>query len=167
MRHLFRIIVIVTIVGGFCLSREARAVDLTHSFVVGADVGFDLDPDLFAWDVLGEYQVTGNVAVGPLLTFGYDSNTFLFGATGIAKYKANLAENGKLKPYGLIGIGFMNQQERIPTTNRWLSDTKFLIPIGGGFEYWQTDRFAWGSNILFNITDNIFFSLVFGVRTRF
>ena len=149
------------------ISREARAVDLTHSFVVGADVGFYLDPDMVGWDVLGEYQVTGNVAVGPLLSFGADNDRFLFGASGFAKYKANLSESPKLKPYGFIGIGFLRTYEDVAHEDDREITTDFLIPVGGGFEYWQTDRFAWGSNVVFNISDDIFFGLMFGVRTRF
>jgi hypothetical protein len=146
----------------------AKAIDLTHSFVVGVDAGFDLDPDLFAWSVVGEYQVTGNVAVGPLFTFGVDNDTFLFGGSGIAKYKANLAENAKLKPYGYLGIGFLRIYEENPwDEDDWDHTTDFLVPVGGGFEYWLTDKFAWGSHVMFNISDDIFFSLFFGVRTRF
>lgn len=146
----------------------AKAIDLTHSFVVGVDAGFDLDPDLFAWSVVGEYQVTGNVAVGPLFTFGADNDTFLFGGSGIAKYKANLAENAKLKPYGYLGIGFLRIYEENPwKEDDWEHTTDFLVPVGGGFEYWLTDKFAWGSHVMFNISDDIFFSLFFGVRTRF
>ena len=145
---------------------KGHAVDLTRSFVVGADVGFDLDPDLVAWDIIGEYHVTGNVAMGPLFIFGADRDMFLFGASGIAKYKANLAESQKLKPYGLVGIGFLNVSVEDNRGHR-SSETQFLIPVGGGFEYWATDRFAWGSYAMFNISDEIFFSLYFGVRTRF
>ena len=168
MRRLILILIITLLVTGISNVRQARAVDLTHSFVVGVDLGFDLDPDLIAWDIMAEYHVTGNVAVGPLFTFGADHNTILFGGSGIAKYKANLAENQKLKPYGFLGIGFLTTYQEHPIEhNDWNSDTEFLIPVGGGFEYWQTDRFAWGSNVMFNISNDIFFSLFFGVRTRF
>lgn len=168
MRRTIRIFAIIALATGVVfITGQAQAMDLTHSFVVGADAGFDLDPDLFAWDVLAEYQVTGNVAVGPLMTFGLDNDTFLLGGSGIAKYKANLAENGKLKPYGMLGIGFLTVYQDVPDRDKWASDTQFLIPIGGGFEYWSTDRFAWGANVLFNISDDIFFSLFLGVRTRF
>lgn len=167
MRRLLSMIAVLSMGVMLFPTGEAKAIDLTHSFVIGADAGFDVDPELFALDMLAEYQVTGNVAVGPLITFGVDSTRFLFGMSGFAKYKANLVENSKLKPYGFIGIGFMDKQTKNIPGDKWTGQTKFLIPVGGGFEYWQTDRFAWGADIVFNVTDNIFFSMLFGVRTRF
>jgi hypothetical protein len=152
------------------MSREAKAIDLTHSFVVGGDVGFYIDPTIAAWDIIGEYQITGNVAVGPMLSFGAAEDRFLFGASGFAKYKANLAENPKLKPYGLIGMGFLSDNKRhkdIFGGHHWKDNVRWLIPIGGGFEYWINDRLAFGATALFNVTDNPFFGLLFGLRTRF
>ena len=147
------------------VSVPARAVDLTHSFVLGADVGFDMDPDLLAGAVIGEYMVTSNVGLGPYLTFAGDNNRFYFSTSGMAKYKANLNESVKLKPYGMMGIGFMIKNEK--EHHVWDRETQFLFPVGAGFEYWSTDKFAWGANIVFNITDNIFLGAMFGIRTRF
>ena len=161
--------VAVVFSGIFFRATEAGAVDLNHSFVAGLDLGFDLDPDLFASGLNIEYHVTKNVALGPLLTLGIDSEHHLFGTSGMAKYKANLTENEKLKPYGQVGVGFLiwEEEKKKGKKEDWEKDTLFLFPVGGGFEYWVNSNIAWGSNILFNITEDIFITFFAGIRYRF
>ena len=47
------------------------------------------------------------------------------------------------------------------------SSTEVLLPLGGGFEYWAWDDVALGSNFLVNVTDDTYFSLLFGARYLF
>ena len=167
-----RIIVIsfvglVVLLGILFKAPEAKAEDLDHSFVAGLDVGFDLDPDLFALGLNVEYHITSNVAMGPLFTGGMDSTHRVFGTSGMAKYKANLVENEKLKPYGQLGVGFLVWEVKTGRNGDWKGDTEFLFPIGGGFEYWINPNLAWGSNILFHLTDDSFITFFAGMRYKF
>ena len=163
--HLVNRIMIAALAMMLLVSVPARAVDLNHSFILGADAGFDINPTMFASALVGEYMVTSNVGMGPYFQFAAKNDRFYFGTSGIAKYKANLNESAKLKPYGMMGIGFLVKEER--EHHRWDHETDFLLPIGGGFEYWATNRFAWGGNIVFDISDKFFMGVLFGVRTRF
>jgi len=165
MRGIFKVLFIFVISLTLLASVPARAVDLAQSFVVGGDVGFDIDPDLFASALIAEYHVTSNVAFGPYFTTGFDNDNFLFATSGIAKYKANLSETGKLKPYGMVGVGFLVRNEK--HSGDWDRDTEFYFPVGGGFEYWFMDNLAWGANMLFNVSDDIYWSMFVGLRTKF
>ena len=165
MRGIFKVVVLIAVLSMFAGVTNARAVDLANKFVAGADLGFYLDPDLVAMSLMGEYHVTSNVALGPYVTLGTYTDYFYFSGSGVAKYKANLNENAKLKPYGLLGVGFLVLNEEV--AGDWHSDTKFLIPVGGGFEYWVSEKLAWGGNVVFNISEDIFFGIFFGVRTKF
>lgn len=166
MRSIFKTTILSLAVVAILTVVPARAVDLNNQFVVGGDIGFDIDPDLFASALIAEYHVTGNVAMGPYITFGADEDNFLFTTSGIAKYKANLSETDKLKPYGMMGVGFMILNEK-NKRDKWERNTDFFFPVGAGFEYWFMDNLAWDGNMLFNISDDVFISLFFGIRTKF
>jgi len=167
MRSIFKAVVLAGVFVALVnvVPAPASAVELNHEFVVGGDIGFNLDPDLFAMALIGEYHVTSNVALGPLVTFGVANDYFLFTTSGIAKYKANLSENEKLKPYGLLGVGFLVRNEK--EKDDWDRETTFLFPIGGGFEYWVQEKLAVGANVVFNISEDIYLGAFMGLRTRF
>jgi hypothetical protein len=120
---------------------------------------------MFASALVGEYMVTSNVGLGPYIQFATENDRFYYGTSGIAKYKANLNESAKLKPYGMMGIGFLVKEER--KHHEWTHRTEFLFPVGCGFEYWSTNKFAWGGNVVFNVSDKFFMGVLFGIRTRF
>lgn len=180
MRNLFyflfkRLIVMTAIVFGM-LVLPAQAQDLENDFEVGVDLGFHLnDIDMFAIGILGEYHVTSNVAFGPLFQFGAEEDIFIFGMTGMVKYKVNIPESERLKPYGQMGVGFLVTDVDVeywdPVARKRRtkseSDTDFLLPVGGGFEYWALEDVAFGSNLLFNISEDVLFSLYFGLRYKF
>jgi len=136
--------------------------EMTGGFVVGADVGINVDPDSFAMAFPIEYHVTENVAIGPLFQLGLDDKFTMFGATFNAKYKATLLESERLKPYGQAGLGFL-----LVDADKGGNSTEVLLPIGGGFEYWGWDDVALGGNFLVNVTDDSYFSLLFGARYLF
>jgi len=143
--------------------------EMTGGFVIGADVGFNVDPDSFALAFPIEYHVTENVAIGPLVQLGLDDKFTLFGVTFNAKYKATLLESERLKPYGQVGLGFLlvDVDSKGKSGKGGGSSTEVLLPIGGGFEYWAWDDVALGGNFLVNITDDTYFSLLFGARYLF
>lgn len=158
----------LVLIVGIGLPSTSAAIDLANKFVVGPDIGFTVDPDMFSGSLIGEYHVTSSVAFGPLLNFSGDSDDhFFFGTSGVAKYKANLSptESPKLKPYGMVGVGFLIKNEK--HHGDWDRKTEYLFPIGGGFEYWFQDNLAWGANVVFNISDEIYLGLYGGIRTCF
>ncbi len=168
MRRLSVSLAAFIIVAGIVLPSSSAAIDLANRFVVGPDIGFTVDPDMLSGSIIGEYHVTSSVAFGPYLNFSGDfDDHFFFGTSGVAKYKANLAEteSPKLKPYGMVGVGFLIKSEK--HRNDWKRETEYLFPIGGGFEYWFQDNLAWGANVVFNISDEIFLGLYGGIRTSF
>jgi len=159
---------LVIVVVGIGLPSSSAAIDLAKKFVVGPDLGFTMDPDMLSGSLIAEYQVTSSVALGPMLNFSGDfDDHFYFGTAGIAKYKANLAqtESPKLKPYGMVGVGFLIKNKK--RRDDWNRETEFLFPIGGGFEYWFQDNLAWGADVVFNISDEIYLGLYGGIRTCF
>ncbi|GEM_PF-4022533 len=165
MRGIFKVVVSIAVLSMFAGVAPARAVDLANKFVAGIDLGLYEDPDLAAVALSMDYHVTENVAFGPYLSLGFDVKRLYFSTSGIVKYKANLSENAKLKPYGMVGVGFISRNR---TRRNWENYvTKPLFPVGAGFEYWFRENTAWGANLVYNVCDKPFFSLFAGFRIKF
>jgi hypothetical protein len=148
----------------------------TGQFTLGVDIGLQAataDATAFALGLSGDYFITHNFSVGPLLQFGFTDDLFQIGPTIQAKYTFDLPANPKLKLHLQGGIGFIHAEldrSVLPDTN----ETSFLIPLGFGGEYRLNRQISIGSTLLFNITDldnvrneNFFFSWLTGVRFRF
>jgi hypothetical protein len=138
-------------------------------------LGFTLSPDDFLLILQADYFLTNNFSIGPLLQFGVDDDPFIFAPTLNFQGMFDLPGAGmeRLKPFvqGGIGVVYMNK-DRPNRPN--VDDTGFLINVGGGFEYFVTDRLSLGNNIMFNIMpddvlgDHFFFSWQFvTVRYQF
>ncbi len=148
----------------------------TGQFTLGVDIGLQAataDATAFALGLSGDYFITHNFSVGPLLQFGFTDDLFQIGPTIQAKYTFDLPANPKLKLHLQGGIGFIyTELDRggRPDTN----ETSFLIPLGFGGEYRLNRQISIGSTVLFNITDlddvrneNFFFTWLTGLRFRF
>ncbi len=143
----------------------------TGQFTLGVDIGLQAataDATAFALGLSGDYFITHNFSVGPLLQFGFTDDLFQIGPTIQAKYTFDLPANPKLKLHLQGGIGFIYAE--LPNSN----DTSFLIPLGFGGEYRLNRQISIGSTVLFNITDlddvrneNFFFTWLTGLKFRF
>jgi hypothetical protein len=152
------------------LSRAGR-------FVLGAGLGLQadtLDDTVFAFGFSGDYYLTSNFSLGPLMQIGTSSDLFQFGLSAQAKYTFDIPEFPALKPHLEAGIGFLYADLDRPGV-RGGDDTSFLVPLGVGFEYRFNPRLSLDTTLLFNFTDlnvrggddNFFLTWLIGVRIPF
>ncbi len=157
-------------------AQQQRIESRTGKFTLGVDIGLQAataDATAFAVGLSGDYFITHNVSVGPLLQIGVTDDLFQIGPTIQAKYTFDLPANPELKPHLQGGIGFIHADlDRRGQPDR--DDTSFLIPLGFGAEYRLNQQISIGSTFLFNFTDledvrneNFFFSWLTGLRVRF
>ncbi len=157
-------------------AQQQRIESRTGKFTLGVDIGLQAataDATAFAVGLSGDYFITHNVSVGPLLQIGVTDDLFQIGPTIQAKYTFDLPANPELKPHLQGGIGFIHADlDRRGRPDR--DDTSFLIPLGFGAEYRLDQQISIGSTFLFNFTDledvrneNFFFSWLTGLRVRF
>jgi Outer membrane protein beta-barrel domain len=140
---------------------------------LGADVGVHLstpDSTAFALALNGDYFLTDNLSLGPLVQVGLTDDLFLFGPSVQLKYTHDL--NQRLSANLQGGIGFIYAELDRSGPDR--DDATFLIPVGPGVKYKLTDDLSLGSTLLFNFTnlngvrnERIFVSLLGGLKFRF
>ncbi len=151
---------------------ESRA----RRFIVGADIGVQggtADGTAFALGLSGDYFVTHNVSVGPLLQFGITNDLFQIAPTLQVKYTLDLPGNPNVTLHFQGGIGFIHadlDRRGAPSVD----DTSYLIPVGLGVEFKVDRNISIGSTLLFNFTDlddipddDSFISWLTGLRIRF
>jgi hypothetical protein len=90
--------------------------------------------------------------VGPLIQLAFTDDLSQIGVSMQMKYTFDLAGNPDLKPHLQGGLGFINADKDLPGGGSQ-SDTSFLVPLGGGFEYQLAKNLYANSNILLNFTD--------------
>jgi opacity protein-like surface antigen len=132
---------------------------------LGGGMGFTVDPDLYGIQLGADYYITNEVAVSPLFIGAINGNDNLWGLSGQVKYSAQLAENNVVRPYGHIGIGFINLElEDFKNGN---ATTRYLFPVGGGFEFELNDELSLDTNVLFIVSEVTSAGLFIGVRHLF
>ena len=152
------------------LSRAGR-------FVFGAGLGLQadtLDDTVFSFGLSGDYYLTSNFSIGPLVQFGLGGDLFQFGLSGQAKYTFDIPELPAIKPHIEGGIGFVYADLDRPG-GRGGDDTSFLVPLGVGFEYRINSSLSLDTTLLFNFTDlnirerddNFFLTWLVGLRIPF
>lgn len=148
---------------------ERRQGRLSLGVDVGALFGTP-DATAFALGFNGDYFLSHNFSIGPLLQIGVTSDLFLFGPSLQLKYTYDFDQRLKTTLQGGIGILYGELERRGPDRD----DTSFLIPVGPGFEYKLTDDLSIAGTLLFNFTnlnkvrdENFFVSLLGGLRVRF
>jgi opacity protein-like surface antigen len=129
---------------------------------LGGAIGLTFDPDLFGVELGVDYYITNEIAVEPLIIAMMNGEDNLWGLSGQVKYSALLAENDVVRPYGHIGIGFINLD-----LNNGKPKTKFLFPVGGGFEFELNDDLSLDVNALFIISEITSAGLFAGIRYLF
>ncbi len=123
-------------------------------FAFGAAMGLQTDtPDgtAFALGLYGDYFLTRELSVGPLVQVGVTNDLFQTGVSAQAKYILDVADVPKLKPNVQAGLGIIHAD--LDQRGRRESDTSYLIPLGIGAEYKLKDSVSLDTTILFNITN--------------
>jgi len=129
-------------------------MEKTGQLQLGVDIGFQvetLDGTAFALGFNGDYFLDRNFSVGPLIQLALTDDLTQFGFTLQGKYHINLAGNPNLRPHLQGGLGFVFADLDLPPL-RDDSDTSFLVPVGGGFEYRITPNVSATSLFLLNFT---------------
>lgn len=122
-------------------------------YSVRAGLGFAADPSAFLLTAELDYHIHDMFTVGPLLQYGVaDDRTWLMPSINL-QYIIDLTPIsetlGKFKPFLQAGTGFAYIHKERGRDN--LDDVGFLINLGFGGDYYLNERFAVGSNMLFNI----------------
>ncbi len=123
-------------------------------FAFGAAMGLQADtPDgaAFALGLYGDYFLTRELSVGPLLQMGVTNDLFQTGVSAQAKYFLDIADIPKLKPNVQAGLGIIHAD--LDRRGGKESDTSYLIPFGIGAEYKLKDSVSLDTTFLFNITN--------------
>jgi len=164
----------------FALTQLAKAQqkpeeERTGSFVFGAGLGLQADTaddTAFALGITGDYYLTHEFSIGPLLQMGFTDDLFQLGLTAQAKYTFDLTEIPKLKPHVQAGLGII-YADLDRRARRDEDDVSFLIPFGIGVEYRLSKSISLDTTFLFNITnldvrdDNFFFTWLIGLKFPF
>lgn len=160
---------------------QARAQDVpavvsrAGRFMFGAGLGLmggTVDGETFALGASGDYYLTNEVSVGPLLQMGFSSDLFKLGLSGQLKYTMDIRQISALKPHLDAGIGFVYADFENGGDE---SDVSFLIPLGFGLEYRLTRTMSLDTTVYLNFTDldvgrkndNFFLTWLVGVRFPF
>jgi len=144
---------------------EGELESRSGHFIAGGSAGYMVEPDMAGIQVGMDYFITNDIAVGPLFIGGISGEDSLWGLSGQVKYSARLAETEIVRPYGHIGIGFINLN--LESYHEGKSETTFLFPVGGGFEFELTDELTLDINALFIISNIRPVGLFCGVRYLF
>ena len=162
-----RKLLLALIVGLVAVSAQAadNFKDRQGRWQVGANVGITDDPTLVGLTALVNYYVTDSIAVGPLFQYGFRDQDSVFGVSGQVRYSVVLPGNNIIRPYGQLGIGFIEFD--VHDLFKGKSTTTFLVPVGGGAEFKLADKLTLDANILFNISREVFIGLFVGVTYTF
>jgi hypothetical protein len=168
----------------FCLllARTAEAQQAsplerrTGKFVFGAGLGLQggtADGTAFAVALSGDYFLTHEISIGPLLQIGLTDDLTQVGFTAQVKYTLDLPQVPELKPHFQAGIGFIHA-ELDRGRDEDVDDTSFLFPIGLGAEYRLNRKVSLDSTLLFNFTnlrdvrnDDFFITWLVGIKIHF
>jgi hypothetical protein len=110
----------------------------------------------------GEYFLTNELTVGPLLQVGFDNDYNQVGLSAQVKYMFDLAGNPKVRPNLQGGLGFISASDGGDQTD-------FLMPIGGGIDVEVAKHLFLNSTLLLNVTglhDDLYVSWFFGFRVE-
>lgn len=175
MRKMAAMIAVIAVLGaGAALAQETAPVTPANPgslasrsghWSLGGGLGMTLDPDLFAGHAGVDYYLTNEVAVGPLFQGGVGGPGGYWGLSGQVKYSAALATAQIVRPYGTVGIGFI--QFDLDEINHGERKISFLFPIGGGMEFEVADDVSLDVGALFDISEDVFIGLFFGGRYLF
>jgi len=130
-------------------------------FSLGFGAGLMIDPDMGAGMVSLDYYVTDEISVGPYFQVGGGPDDSYWGVSGQVKFSAALSSNSSVRPYGRLGIGFV---ELDFDDRKDDPEMTYLFPVGGGLEFELTDLLSLDVGGVFNITEDSFAGLLAGIR---
>lgn len=170
------IAMVIVALTSFAEAQPAAAEGRTGRFFAGAAMGFQTntaDSTAFALGFSGDYYLTRDFSIGPLLQLGFTNDLSQVGLTAQAKYTVDFAENPDLKPYVQAGMGIIHAD--LDRRGRSDTDTSFLMPFGVGAEYKLTSSVFLDTSFLFNFTnldvhdknENFFFTWLVGLKFPF
>lgn len=134
-------------------------------WTVGGGLGITEDPTLYGIQANVNYYITDEISVSPLLQYAFKDKNHIFGVAGMVKYNAVLSGSKVVRPYGEVGIGFVQfQDEHLFNGDQ---KTTYLFPVGGGMEFKLNDNLSLDGNLLFNISEEIYVGLFLGVNYLF
>lgn len=142
--------------------------DRAGTYAGTGSIGFTLSPDTFMAGLGGDYFITHNVTLGPLIQMGVSNSTFLVAPTAEVKGVFDLPWEGfpqRVKPFAQAGAGFVYANVSRASAND--DGIGFLFNMGFGCDIYLSDRLALGNNMLFNVVparvlgDRFFFSWQF------
>jgi len=140
-------------------------LERTGRWVVGGGLGFTEDPGMVRSLLWVNYYITDEISVGPLLQYDFQGSDQILGLAGMVKYSALLKANKVVRPYGQLGIGFIEfHHDKLFDGER---RTFYLFPVGGGFEFKLAERVSLDASILFDISRETFLGLALGVNYIF
>ena len=158
---------------------SARQDDEESPWSIYSSLGFTLDPATFLLAFGGDYAMTEEFGIGPLLQLGLSDDYTIVALTANGIWGFDLREHvenetlRKLRPTVQGGLGFAHV-DKDRGSGKDDDDTKFLINVGFGVEYPVTDHFSVGNSLMFNILpwnaagENFFFAWQFATaRFRF
>lgn len=158
MRRMGKVAFLFFIFISFIANAESRV----GKWNVGGAVGATVDPDLLSFQLGVDYYITEDIAVGPLIQYGVNGNDWIWGTSGQVKYCARLKDTEQVRPYGQAGIGFVEYiHDDFYGGER---TTKYLFPVGGGFEFKLAKDLTLDTNILFDISEKLFVGIWVGAR---
>lgn len=127
----------------------AGAAEEAGAFSAGGGLGFladTTDDTAFALNFHGDYFVSENVSLGPLVQLAFTGDLTQIGASGQAKYWLPLPGQPLAKIVFQGGVGFVHADHRD-------DDTSFLIPLGIGIDYELNRDMSMNATFLINFTD--------------
>ncbi len=149
-------IALLVFIGIALASLDADAAEnRTGKFFLGASLGAQSDTadgTAFALGLYGDYYLTPNFSIGPLLQMGFTNDFSQFGLTAQAKYTFDIAGVPRLKPHIQAGLGLIYADiDNRSEGSR--DDTSYLIPVGIGAEYKLSDSVLLDGSVMVNFND--------------
>jgi hypothetical protein len=129
-------------------------VDRSQHTLLGSSLGFGVvaGEAVFATDLSADYFVNHNMSLGAQVILG-GGDFFVFGPQAVAKYTFDL--NGvdewmtRVKPHAEMLMGL------IMASGNGSTDVAFLGGFGMGGDYFLNSRFALGTNMLFEFSNDL------------
>ncbi len=155
-------VVVIMFAGGAAAQEQAGSLTSRGGYVsIGIAGGMLIDPDMAGGAFSLDYYVTDEISVGPYFVGGgYEDNSF-WGVSGQVKFSAPLAGNASVRPYGQLGIGFVEldfeDREDDP-------EMTYFFPLAGGFEFELTDILSLDVGGQFHVTEDTFAGAMVGLR---
>jgi hypothetical protein len=142
--------------------KEAGALSgRTGYFELGLAGGYMFNPDMPAGMVDINYYLTDEISVGPYFHFGGGGQNHYWGVAGQIRYAPELAANAKARPYGTLGIGFINTSFENTDHPKGIT---YFFPIGGGLEFEVNDILSLDIGGIFAISQDSFTGLTVGLK---